>query len=125
MSRLMVPISSPTSTSTRDSAARAARPRVPDAVKAAPVKAAAPPMNSRLPIFAMSLPESEAHATEPADYFPQLVLVLLLLALVQTLESLDGRLRLRGALEPRVGTAELVVCVGRVGFQGRHLLQFR
>src|SRR5215216_6196729 len=53
MSRLMVPISSPTSTSTRESAARAerARPLTP-AARAAPV-AAAPPMNLRLPIFAM------------------------------------------------------------------------
>src|ERR1044071_4354450 len=66
---------------------------------------------------------SEAHVAEPADDLPQPVLVLLLLGVVQPLESLDGGLRLRRALEPRVGPAELVVGVGRVRLERRHLLQ--
>src|SRR5215207_11534743 len=57
MSRLMAPTSSPTSTSTRESVARADRasPRVPAAASAAPAAAAAP-TNFRLPIFAMCPP---------------------------------------------------------------------
>src|ERR687894_345089 len=80
MSRLMAPISSPTSTSTRESVARAdcARPRG-TAVKSAAPAAAAPAMN--------------------------------------------GRLRLRVALEPRVCATEVVVSLGRFGVERRHLLK--
>src|SRR5918994_4878880 len=129
MSRLMVPISSPTRTSTRESAARAERAKptpAPAASRPAPA-ATAPPTNSRLLIFIIcgATRISETDVGESFHDLPQLRVLARLLRLAQALEGGERGLRVLLALEPHVGATELVVRLGHVGVETRGLLKLR